>query len=121
MESIPSYRAPNAEQTLSEFNKAVARLPNQKTVGPDGIPAEIIKSCPVVRNCLFTIVQAIWREEKLPDSFALTRFIIIYKKKGSVDDPAMYRCIALLNHAYKILSHIILMRLTDVCELYLKD
>ena len=121
MEQIPSYRAPNAELTLSEFNKAVAKLPNHKAVGPDGIPAEVIKSCPAVRRCLFTIIQSIWKEEKLPDSFALARFTMIYQKKGSVDDPAMYRCIALLNHAYKILSHIILMRLTDVCELHLKD
>ena len=121
LEPIPSFRAPNAELRLSEFNKAVTNLPNQKSVGPDGIPAEMIKSCPTVRQYLFSIIQSIWKEEKLPDSFALTRFIMIYNKKGSVDDPVMYRYIALLNHANKILSHIILMHLIGVCELHLKD
>ena len=120
LEPIPSFRAPNTELNVSEVNKAVTNLPNQKTVGPDGIPVETIKSCPAVRQYLFSIIQSIWKEEKLPDSFVLTRFIMIYNKKGSVDDPVMYRYIVLLNHAYKILSHIILIHLIGVCELHLK-
>ena len=48
-------------------------------------------------------------------------FTMIYKNKCSPDDPSKYRCIGLLNHAYKVLSIIILTRLQRSCEGYLKD
>ena len=42
-------------------------------------------------------------------------------KKGSPDDFSNYRCICLLNHAYKILSAILMRRLTKECEKFLSD
>ena len=43
-------------------------------------------------------------------------------KKENPDDPTKYRCIGLLNHNnYKVLSNIILQRLTDSAEKFLSD
>ena len=80
----------------------------------------MIKYCPAVRDALFQIVSKIWDEEQLPIEFTRAKFKMIYKK-GSANDPAKYRCIALLNHSYKILSRIILMRLMQQSELRLED
>ena len=120
MPDIPTYRAPDSALTRLEFDSAVAKMPNFKAVGPDGIPAEVIKYCPSVKTVLFEIVQKMWEEEELPAGFAQARFVMLYKK-DSANDPGNYRCIALLNHAYKILSRIILMRLIGKREAHLQD
>ena len=121
MDDIPSYRSPNSVLTRREFDTAVACMKNNKAVGPDGIPAEAIKYSSAVKDTLFEIVEAIWEQETLSEGFAQAKFVMIYKNKGSSNDPSNYRCIALLNHAYKILSRIILMRLTGNGENYLPD
>ena len=41
-----------------------------------------------------------------------------FKKRN---DPSKYRCIGLLNHEYKILSHILLARLLLCSESHLQD
>ena len=105
----------------AEFEAAVRKMGNFKATGPDDIPAELIKHCKDIKELLFYIVQRIWEEEQLPPGFALANFVMLYKNKGSSDDPSKYRCITLLNHAYKILSHIILKRLTAECENFLED
>ena len=46
---------------------------------------------------------------------------MLYKNKGSREDPSKYRCIALLNHAYKVLSIILLGRLLQISDGFLKD
>ena len=46
---------------------------------------------------------------------------LCYKHKGNVNDPKMYRCIGLLSHAYKILSLIMLERISEECLGFLSD
>ena len=46
---------------------------------------------------------------------------MIYKNKGSSNDPKMYRCIGLLPHAYKILSLVMLERIMEECSAFLSD
>ena len=53
------------------------------------------------------MINTMWMHESIPDGFVKAKFIMFYKK-GSANDPANYRCIALLNHSFKILSQIIL-------------
>ena len=45
---------------------------------------------------------------------------MLYKKE-SVENPANYRCIGLLPHSYKILSIIMLDRITKECSKFLSD
>ena len=74
-----------------------------------------------VKKALFKIIVSIWEQERLPKDFAQAKFTMLFKNKGSDDDPSKYRCIALLNHAYKILSRIIMLRLVQKSELHLQD
>ena len=120
MPDIPSERSPTSGLTRKEFDEAIKRMSNNKAAGPDGIPVEAIKYCSNVRNALFEIINIIWEQESVPDGFVKAKFTMLYKK-GPVNDPGNYRCIALLNHAYKILAQIMLARLTEQCDACLKD
>ena len=107
--------------TWTEFEDAVNHLKLGKTIGPDGIPSEVYKFCPVIKNELFYLLSFIWDEEVVPPSLVMANFRMLYKHKGSRDDPSRYRCLALLNHAYKVLSHILLGRLVGISDSFLKD
>ena len=107
--------------TRKEFNTAVKQLKTGKALGPDGVPATVYKFCPKINNELFHLLRYMWEEEVVPTSMATAKFKMLFKHKGSSDDPSKYRCIALLNHAYKILSYILLGRLVDPTSKFLQD
>ena len=67
------------------------------------------------------MLQKIWVTDKVPTQFAKAVFIMIYKGKGSSNDPTKYRCIGLLNHTYKVLSQCMLARLTAEIDGFLTD
>ena len=120
MAEIPAERLSSARLTRAEFNVTVNKMKNNKVVGPDGIPAEVFKYSPATKEVMFHIINRIWDDERLPPGFASANFVMLYKNKGSPNDPSKYRCLGLLNHAYKVLSNIILGRLVEA-EDYLQD
>ena len=121
MPPLPSERSPSDSLTRKEFDIALKRLGCEKTSGPDGIPIEVFKFSEVARDELFAFLQQVWEDEKLPQNFPQAKFVMLFKNKGSHKDPSKYRCIGLLNHSYKILSIIILMRLLQSSEGFLPD
>ena len=64
---------------------------------------EVFKSCPACMNLLTKFLFKIWISEEVTVKFVRTTFVMFHKK-GSSDDPSMYRCLVMLNHAYKALS-----------------
>ena len=98
-----------------EFETALNSLNNDKATGPDAVPAEVFKNCPKIKSSLFNLLSHIWRHESPPDNLVTRKVVMLWKgfKKGSSDDPSTYRCICLLNHAYKVLSVIMLNRLLE--------
>ena len=89
--------------THKEFDESVNLMVNMKAVGPDGVSSEAIKYSPSVKDTLFQITKSIWDNEELPGGFVQAHFVMLFKGKGSANDPTRYRCVALLNHSYKIL------------------
>ena len=79
-------------------------MSNGKISGPDGIPVEIFKKVDICREILFEMIYKIWYTEEVSARFARAKFVMLFKNKGSSNNPAKYRCIGLLNHAYKVLS-----------------
>ena len=79
------------------------------------------KHCPEIKDELFLLVKYIWDNECLLENMASARFKMHYKNKGSPDDPTKYRCIGLVNHAYKAIANIILTRILDCQEGFIKD
>ena len=70
---------------------------------------------------LIELLQKVWDTEEVPVKFAQATFVMLYKHKGSKNDPSKYRCIGLLNHCYKVLSQCLLQRLSAETDGYLAD
>ena len=92
-----------------------------KATGPDNIPSEVWQNSTVAQEALFEFLKEVWRKERVPAELALGIFVMIYKNKGSQNDCSKYRAIGLLNHAYKILSVILLRRLERECAKFFSD
>ena len=85
------------------------------------IAVEVWKHSQVAQNALFTFLQAVWKKEEVPANLAVCVFVMLYKNKGSKNDLTKYRAIGLLNHAYKILSVVLLKRLVAECSEFFSD
>ena len=121
LKPLPTERTPADKLCREEFEIAIKKLKVGKARGPDDIPAEVFKQCPAIKEELFHFINFIWDAEYLPKDLALGKFMMLWKRKGSTNDPSTYRCICLLNHAYKVLAHILLARLLNELEGNLQD
>ena len=107
--------------TYKEFQKAVKHMKKNKSTGPDGIPAEVWKGSSLANKELFFFLQHVWEQECIPKTLVLCVFVMIFKNKGSRDEPDKYRAIGLLNHAYKILSVCLLNRMVSETDWFLSE
>ena len=109
------------EITREEFDNAINNMKKSKTPGPDGIPAEVWQNSAVAREQLFQFLQKVWNKEEVSANLILCLFIMMFKNKDSPDDCTKYRALGLLNHAYKIMSVILLKRLVEECQDFFSD
>jgi hypothetical protein len=102
------------EPIESEVEMAIEKLKRHKLPGIDQIPAELIKAGGrTIHFEIHKLINYIWNKEELPEQWKES--IPIYKK-GDKTDCNNYRCISLLSTTYKILSNILLSRLTSYAE-----
>ena len=107
--------------TREEFEAAVKSMKNNKAPGADTIPSEVWKNSEVAKEELFQFLSAVWKKERVPPNLAVCVFIMIYKRKGSPNDCTKYRAIGLLNHAYKIMSTVLLRRIVEECKSFFSE
>ena len=99
--------------TPYEIELAVKKLNNNKSSGPDGIKAELMKINETKLNkALHDIICTIWTQEQMPTEWEEGSVCPIYKK-GDKLECCNYRGITLLNTAYKIFSNILYNRLSS--------
>jgi len=92
--------------TLEEVKIAFNSLKNWKALGPDNIPAELMKyGGKKMHMSILKICQKIWEEEQILEDLKKARIIPIHKK-GDKTECGNYRGISLLNSAYKVLSKV---------------
>ena len=102
--------------TREEFDQALRRLKNNKATGEDGIPAEVLKhGGETMKKLLHQIICQIWRKQEVPQQWVDAIIIKLFKKKDPMEC-GNYRGISLLAVAGKILSNIILLRITGRVE-----
>jgi sorting nexin-29 len=100
------------EPSLVEVEIAVGKLKSYKSPGTDQIPAELIKAGgETLYSEIHRLICSIWNKEELPQQWKESIIVTIYKK-GNEIECNNYRGISLLSTAYKILSNILLARLT---------
>jgi hypothetical protein len=100
-----------SEPSLVEVGIAIGKLKSYKSPGTDQILAELIKAGGETYSEIHRLIFCIWNKEELPQQWKESIIVPIYKKVGKTDCNN-YQGISLLSTAYKILSNIILVRLT---------
>ena len=107
--------------TKTEIRNVLKSLKNGKAVGPDNIPAEAIKAGGDISvNVLYVFLNAIWKEEKLPEDWT-TGLLIKLSKKGNLSYCDYWRSIMLLSIASKVLYRVLLSRMKGVVDTKLRD
>lgn len=73
--------------------KAIKKLRNGKSVGPDTIPAEVLKVDEVTTvEMLYPLFQNIWEEEDIPTEWK-EGYLIKLPKKGDLSSYSNYRAV----------------------------
>ena len=99
----------------------VEKLKNHKSPGIDQIPAEFIKAGGrTISGEIHKLIISIWNKEELPDEWKESIIVPIYKK-GDKTDCNNYSGISLLPTTDKVLSNILLSRLTPYAEEIIGD
>jgi hypothetical protein len=100
------------ESSFVEVEIVIGMLNSYKSPSTDNIPAELIKAADeTLYSEVHRLICCIWNKEELPQQWKESINLPIYKK-GDKTDCNNYREISFLSTAYKILSNILLTRLT---------
>jgi hypothetical protein len=104
-----------------EVEMVIEKLKRHKSPGTDQIPAELIKAGGrIIRSEIHKLIVSIWNKEELPEEWKELVIVPIYKN-GDKTDCSNYRGISLSSTTYKILSNILLSRLTPYAEEIIGD
>ena len=90
---------------LELVGAAVARLADGKAVGPDGIPAELLKAggSPLLRR-LHTVIRAAVRDVDIPHPWKGGRLATAWKSKGAADLCDNHRGLLMSDHCSKVMT-----------------
>ena len=109
----PVASALGIEPTEEEIATAMKSMANEKAVGPDGLPAELLKlGLQQDRTILLEfhrLTTLIWREGKVPQQWK-DAVITVLHKKGDKTECGNYRGISLGSHAGKVLLKVLVAR-----------
>ena len=114
----PVASALGIEPTEEEIATAMQAMANDKAVGLDGLPAELLKlGLQQDRTILleFRLTTLIWREGKVPQQWKDAVITVLHKKSDKTEC-GNYRGISLVSHAGKVLLKVVTRRLSAYCE-----
>jgi hypothetical protein len=104
-----------------EVKIAIAKLKNYESPGSDQILAELIQGGgEILLSVIHKLINSVWNKEELPDQWKESIIIPIHKK-GDKIDCNNYHGISLLSTSYKILSNILLLRLSPYIDEIIGD
>jgi hypothetical protein len=104
------------QPSASEVEFAIWKLKRYKSPGVDQIPAELIQAgvetlCSEIQK----LIKLIWNKKELPHQWKESTVVPIHRKVDKTNC-SNYRGISLLSTSYKILSNILLARLTPYAD-----
>ncbi|CAB1101616.1 unnamed protein product [Ectocarpus sp. CCAP 1310/34] len=106
--------------SLLEVEEAVREMANRKAVGPDDLPAELIKlffldgDQGLLRE-FHAIVVDMWQTGDVPQQWKDATIKVLFKRGGTMEC-GNYRGISLVAHAGKVLLKVVATRLSHYCE-----
>ena len=104
------------ETRPTEFEMDIEKLKSYKSSSIDQIPAEFINAgVKKIRYEIHKLINSLWNNELLPEERKESIIVLIYKK-GDEADCSNYRGISRLSSTNKILSNILLSKLTSYSE-----
>jgi hypothetical protein len=104
------------QPSASEVEAAIRKLKRYKSPGFDQIPAELIQAGgETLRSEIHKLIQLIWNKEELSHQWKESIMVPIHKK-GDKTGCSNYRGISLLSTLCKILTNILLGRLTPYAD-----
>lgn len=107
--------------TKGEIRIAIKQLKNGKATGPDGIPAEALKTdLETSVEILHPLFTKIWEEEQVPSEWK-EGYLVKIPKKGDLSSCCNYRGITLLSIPGKVFNRVLLNRMKDTVDLILRD
>ena len=115
----PVASALGIEPTEEEIATAMKAMANAKAVGPDGLPAELLKlglqQGQTILLELHRLTILIWRQGKVPQQWKDAVITVLHKKSDKTEC-GNYRGISLVSHVVKILLKVVVRRLSAYCE-----
>ena len=115
----PVASALRIEPTEEEISTAMKAVANAKAVGPDGLPAELLKlglqQDRTILLELHRLTTLIWFEGKVPKQWKDAVNTVLHKKEGKTKC-GHYRGISLVSHRGKVLLKVVARRLSAYCE-----
>ena len=117
----PPCRALDDVPSRYEVEEAIRALANRKAVGPDGLPAELLKVLADegefnTPGNFHDIIVDVWRGGGVPQQWKDATIKVLHKKKDRTEY-GNYRGVSLVAHADKVLRKVIAGRLSDYGEL----
>jgi len=109
------------ESSAFEVEFAIVKLKIHKSPGIDQIPAELFKAGGrTIHYEIHKLIISMWNKDTLPEEWKDSIIVPIYKK-GYKTYYSNYRGISLLPTTHKMLSDILLSRLTPYAEEIIGD
>lgn len=116
----PSRAISTSPPTLEEVKNTLRQLKNNKSPGPDNLPAELFKyAAEPLADELTPMLRHIWETNNIPNEWKKGTIVTI-PKKGDISLCKNWRGITLLNTINKVLALIILQRITPYVETILR-
>ena len=104
-----------------EIEKAIAMSKCNRAPGEDRITADMAKADPKLSaQCLVTLFNKVWKEEKVPEAWK-RGIIIKLPKKGDLTDCGNWRGINLLSIVSKLFCRVLLNRIKDSIDKNLRE
>ena len=109
-------RIPQADEifTTDEIRRAIQKMRNNRTPGPDGIRNEHIKQTIEEYLAIWaSLLNKCMEIGNIPDDWRKSKIKLLYKGKGDTSNPNAYRGIALEPATLKLLTGILAKRLAE--------
>ena len=115
---IPPVEGPIEDITEIEVRKAIRGMKNRRATGPSGVAAEMFKAAEEVGvEEMTAALRVVAKEKKIPNSWAGSTTIALYKGKGDALDCSKYRGLRLLEHGMKTLEKVLDTKLRKVIKI----